>query len=110
MENKIKIGIIGLGTVGSGVYKTLQDFKNSHNYIKKPWYNQGMYLAVDIGGTKTLIALFSRRGRVIRRLKFKTAQGSKTFIDELTRNLAKFRRRKIKSVVVAIPGVVQKNY
>ena len=28
MENKIKIGLIGLGTVGSGVYKTLQDFKN----------------------------------------------------------------------------------
>ena len=27
MENKIKIGLIGLGTVGSGVYKTLQDFK-----------------------------------------------------------------------------------
>lgn len=28
MENKIKIGLIGLGTVGSGVYKTLQNFEN----------------------------------------------------------------------------------
>lgn len=29
MENKkIKIGLIGLGTVGSGVFKTLQDFEN----------------------------------------------------------------------------------
>lgn len=28
MENKIKIGLIGLGTVGSGVYKTLQSFEN----------------------------------------------------------------------------------
>ena len=28
MENKVKIGLIGLGTVGSGVYKTLQDFDN----------------------------------------------------------------------------------
>ncbi len=27
-ENKIKIGLIGLGTVGSGVYKTLQNFDN----------------------------------------------------------------------------------
>lgn len=26
MENKIKIGLIGLGTVGSGVFKTLQNF------------------------------------------------------------------------------------
>ena len=28
MENKIKIGLIGLGTVGSGVFKTLQNVKN----------------------------------------------------------------------------------
>lgn len=28
MENKIKIGLIGLGTVGSGVYKTLRNFGN----------------------------------------------------------------------------------
>ena len=28
MDNKIKIGLIGLGTVGSGVYKTLQNFDN----------------------------------------------------------------------------------
>lgn len=69
-----------------------------------------MYLAVDIGGTKTLIALFSRRGRVMRRFKFKTARGSKTFIEELKENLEKFQKYKIRSVVVAIPGLVQKNY
>ena len=28
MNNKIKIGLIGLGTVGSGVFKTLTDFEN----------------------------------------------------------------------------------
>ena len=27
-KEKIKIGLIGLGTVGSGVYKTLQSFDN----------------------------------------------------------------------------------
>ena len=69
-----------------------------------------MYLAIDIGGTKTLIALFSKRGRVVRRYKFKTAQGSKTFIRDLTGNLAGFCKYKIKSVIVAIPGTVQKNY
>ena len=68
-----------------------------------------MILAIDIGGTKTLIALFSKRGRVIRRRKFKTAQGSKTFIRELEYNLADFKKWKITGVVVAIPGVVQKN-
>ena len=69
-----------------------------------------MYLAIDIGGTKTLIALFSKRGRVIRRRKFKTAQGSNTFVRELEYNLKDFKKRKIKGVTVAIPGLVQKNY
>ena len=71
---------------------------------------KGMYLSVDIGGTKTLIALFSKRGRVIRRRKFRTAQGYQTFIRDLESNLVDFKKRKIKSVVVAIPGLVQKNY
>ena len=69
-----------------------------------------MYLAIDIGGTKTLIALFSKRGRVVKRVKFKTAQGSKTFINELTRNLKCFQKYQIRTLVVAIPGLVQKNY
>ena len=69
-----------------------------------------MYLAIDIGGTKTLIALFSRRGRVIRRRKFKTAKGSRTFLEELSQNLAAFKIFKVRSIVVAIPGLVQKNY
>ena len=57
-----------------------------------------------------MIALFSKRGRVVRRKKFKTAQGSKTFLQELEANLEAFKKRKVKCVVVAIPGVVQKNY
>ena len=69
-----------------------------------------MYLAIDIGGTKTLIALFSKRGRVIRRRKFKTAQGYRTYIQDLERNLADFKKFKVHSVVVAIPGSVQENY
>lgn len=69
-----------------------------------------MYLSVDIGGTKTLIALFSKRGRVVRRVKFKTAQGSRKFLEDLSENLRRFSKYKVRSVVVAIPGLVQKNY
>ena len=69
-----------------------------------------MFLAIDIGGTKTLIALFTKRGRVIRRKKFKTAHGSKTFISDLVEALERFRKYKIKQIVVAIPGTVQKSY
>ena len=69
-----------------------------------------MYLSVDIGGTKTLIALFSKRGRLLRRRKFKTAQGSRTFIHDLMGHLADFKKYKIRTIIVAIPGTVQKNY
>ena len=68
-----------------------------------------MYLAVDIGGTKTLIALFSSRGRVLKRVKFKTSRVKSKFMNDLARNLQPFSRRKVRSVVVAVPGTVQKN-
>ena len=68
-----------------------------------------MYLTVDIGATKTLIALFSQQGRVVRRAKFPTAQGAKTFFGTLEATLRQFWKYRIRSVVVAIPGLVQKN-
>ena len=68
-----------------------------------------MYLAIDIGGTKTLVALFNRRGRVIRRIKFKTSWQKERFIRELTSVLTRFKKFKLAAVIVAIPGVVQKN-
>lgn len=69
-----------------------------------------MYLAIDIGGTKTLIALFSRRGRVIKRTKFKTAQGSQTFLSDLQGYLSDYAKFHVRAITVAIPGIVQKNY
>lgn len=68
-----------------------------------------MYLCIDIGGTKTLIALFSRYGRIIRRLKFKTAERLSDFEKDLINSLGDFTKYKIKAVAVAIPGIVQKN-
>ena len=68
-----------------------------------------MYLSIDIGGTKTLIALFSERGRVVRRFKFKTAAKFGDFVNDLMSVLDNFVNPKIKAVTVAIPGIVQKN-
>ena len=68
-----------------------------------------MYLAVDIGGTKTLVALFSKRGRVLRRHKFKTSWQKERFIRDLLRVLREFSKFKLVAVVVAVPGAVQKN-
>lgn len=68
-----------------------------------------MYLSVDIGGTKTLIALFSKRGRIVRRVKFWTANKFDEFLKSLLTELGGFTSYDIHAVVVAVPGVVQKN-
>lgn len=68
-----------------------------------------MYLSVDIGGTKTLIALFSKHGRVIRRVKFRTTSQFDDFVRDLMGSLSGFKNRPIKAITVAIPGIVQKN-
>lgn len=68
-----------------------------------------MYLGIDIGGTKTLIALFTKRGRIIKRKKFRTPHGSKTFLQKLVAELELFKKYKVHRIVVAIPGAVQNN-
>ena len=74
-----------------------------------------MYLAIDIGGTKTLVVLFSARGKQLKRVKFATAADEKQFLADLMAVLQGFVRRNLHQIVVAIPGVVQysaehKNY
>ena len=69
-----------------------------------------MYLGIDIGGTKTLIALFTKRGRIIKRKKFRTPHGSRTFLQKLVAELEPFKRYKVRRIVIAIPGNVQNNY
>ena len=70
-----------------------------------------MILAIDIGGTKTLLALFSKSGHQKKHLKFTTPLKAHTFVNILLKNLNAFTlNSKIDKVVVAIPGIVQKNY
>ena len=57
-----------------------------------------------------MIALFSQKGRVLKKRKLKTAQGYKSFIRDLETELKAFQKRRVEAVTVAIPGVVQKNY
>lgn len=69
-----------------------------------------MYFIIDIGATKTLFALFSRHGKLLKSRKFPTEPSEDLFLEYFSENLASFiepkNRKKIKSVVVAVPGVV----
>jgi len=87
-----------------------------------------MYLVIDIGGTKTLIALFNSRGRVIKKYKFKTPASRSEFLGILKSALIPFsdvyaekihlktgvrspsrHPRQINHVIIAIPGQVEHN-
>lgn len=71
-----------------------------------------MYIAIDIGGTKTLLALFNRRGRLIRRLKMKSWQEPEKWTKELSKNLSRvlpFHKKLIKAITISYPGVLEKN-
>lgn len=71
-----------------------------------------MYLVIDIGGTKTLIALFNKRGRVLSKFKFKTPEKKTEFLAILKSALIPFslkHREKVSHVIVAVPGEIKDN-
>lgn len=63
-----------------------------------------MYAAVDIGGTKTLIASFDESGNIIEQVKFPTPPEYEVFISEMAKVVANFSTKEFQSVVVAAPG------
>lgn len=71
-----------------------------------------MYLIIDIGGTKTLIALFNPRGHIIKKFKFKTPSSKNEFLGILKSALIPFSdayAKKVSQIVIAVPGLVQQN-
>jgi predicted NBD/HSP70 family sugar kinase len=72
-------------------------------------YTLNMHIAIDIGGTKTLLALFDKRGTRLKRYKMKSFQEPEKFLSELKKNLPRvfpFRRKMIKNVVISYPGIL----
>ena len=72
-----------------------------------------MYIAIDIGGTKTLLALFSEKGRLLKRLKMKSYQEQDKWLSEMKKNLPRvlpFRRKTVHAVVFSYPGVLENGH
>lgn len=66
-----------------------------------------MYLAVDIGGTKTLVAAMSNMGKLISSSKFPTPTTYLDFLEELKRHILAFKYD-FKAGVVAAPGRINR--
>ncbi len=63
-----------------------------------------MYLGVDVGGTKTLVALFDEKGALKKSEKFPTPPNYDAFLEQLAKNVAKLSTKDFKMACVAIPG------
>lgn len=67
-----------------------------------------MYLAVDIGGTKTLVAIFDQDGGLKNSVRFPTPRDYKDFLRDLESALADQKKIDFKAACVAIPGKIDR--
>lgn len=68
-----------------------------------------MFLAVDVGGTKTLLAVFDDKGEVVEQYKFATAKSYQSFTADLKAALSvQLAHHTFKVCCCAIPGQLDK--
>jgi predicted NBD/HSP70 family sugar kinase len=65
-----------------------------------------MYAAVDIGGTKTLVASFNDKGNLLEKVKFPTPDSYELFISEMAKIVANLSTKEFQAVIVAAPGII----
>jgi len=67
-----------------------------------------MYLGIDIGGTKTLVAVFTNNGHLRESLKFETSQNYSSFESDLTNNIKSLKNTDFDGACIAFPGPVDR--
>lgn len=69
-----------------------------------------MYLAIDIGGTKTLMAVFSSTGKLLESIRFETPQDYGDFLNEMKSTFAKLEHKDtVKLCVAGAPGKIDRH-
>lgn len=68
-----------------------------------------MYLAVDIGGTKTLVAAMSHDGKIVQSSKFPTPKDYSQFLSELKQHINSLNQDFVRGVVAA-PGKIDRKH
>lgn len=68
-----------------------------------------MYLTIDVGGTKVLVAAFDNEGKIVDSIKFKTPIMYPDFIAELKETVNKVTKNEHpKACAVALPGTIDR--
>lgn len=63
-----------------------------------------MYLAVDIGATKVLLAVFTNKGKLEEQLKFPTPEKYLDLVEAFKTNVSLLKNKSFERAVVAVPG------
>jgi predicted NBD/HSP70 family sugar kinase len=63
-----------------------------------------MYLGIDVGGTKTLLAVLDDSGVIVEQTKFPTAHDYNQFLSDLSTHLQSLQNKEYKACVAGIPG------
>lgn len=67
-----------------------------------------MFGAVDIGGTKTLVAVSDGKGKIIEQQKFPTPKDYEEFKIELAKVVAELSTKDFNRIVMAVPGLLNR--
>ncbi len=67
-----------------------------------------MYLGIDIGGTKTLVAAIDNEGKITDRAKFNTPDDYQDFLEELKQTLAQFPAKDFSHGAIGMPGIIDR--
>jgi len=67
-----------------------------------------MYLGIDIGGTKTLVAAFTDNGQLNESLRFDTSQKYDNFESELSQAIKSLKTTSFDAACIAFPGPVDR--
>jgi predicted NBD/HSP70 family sugar kinase len=65
-----------------------------------------MYLAIDVGGTKTLVASLTNQGVIKEEFRFPTPPDYHDFLKELTAHVDKLSTDDFKACGIGIPGII----
>jgi predicted NBD/HSP70 family sugar kinase len=68
-----------------------------------------MYLGVDVGGTKTLVAVFDGAGEIKASDKFPTPQNYDAFLEQLADTVVSLSTEEFKGACVALPGMIDES-
>ncbi len=69
-----------------------------------------MYLGVDVGGTKTLVASLTDKGVITESVKFPTPKNYSAFVSKLTKVVTSLQTKDFRAGGIALPGKIDRTH